>query len=331
MNELQQSTKPFKMSIDSRMRFGSNRRVGRFVKQSTSLKNLLDSSHPKMSRLEDGILTQKRFNERKSYLNQDSYNCQHCNFTTSVEGRLRRHMIDIHASFKTYQCDVCKYVASSKSNLDIHISEIHNKSTSSSITTSDSQNTRLNTNSSHLNSASSNLLNDRQLKHQPLKTNVGTNTAQRLGNKLLTRKGKRGTKSHKKLNRKGFWNSNILNEYWTLKRIGYKQKLLVLDPKVPNMTIGRSRQCHLVCKAEYISRKHLELRLITLPNEDVIWSIIDLESSMGTYINGSQIPKNEAVTLSDGDLLSLGASLNETDTLDQKYLFLYKINSPFGL
>ena len=138
------------MSIDTRMRFGSNRRVGRFAKQSTSLKNLLDSSHPKMSRLEDSILTQKRFNERNSYLNQDSYNCQHCNFTTSVQGRLRRHMIDIHASFKTYKCDVCKYVASSKSNLDIHISEIHNKSTSSSITTSDSQNTRLNINSSHL-------------------------------------------------------------------------------------------------------------------------------------------------------------------------------------
>ena len=97
------------------------------------------------------------------------------------------------------------------------------------------------------------------------------------------------------------------------------------------MTIGRSRKCHLVCKAEYISRKHLELRLTTLPNEDVMWSIIDLESSMGTYINGSQIPKNEAVTLSDGDLLSLGASLKEKDTLDQKYLFLYKIDSPFKL
>ena len=71
--------------------------------------------------------------------------------------------------------------------------------------------------------------------------------------------------------------------------------------------------------------------MITLPNEDVIWSIIDLESSMGTYINGFQIPKNEAVTISDGDLLSLGASLNEKETLDQKYLFLYKIDSPFKL
>lgn len=327
------------MSIDTRMRFGSNRRVGRFAKQSISLKSLLDSSHSKMSRLEDSILTQQRFNERKSHLNQNSYNCQHCNFTTSVQGRLRRHMIDIHASFKTYKCDVCKYVASSQSNLDIHINETHNISTSNSITTSTSQNARRDTsidcheiiNSSHLNSASRNLLKDRLLKPQSLKTNVRTNTAQKKGYKPLIRKGKRGSSSHKKLSRKGLWNSNILNEYWTLKRIGYKQKLLVLDPKVPNMTIGRSRQCHLVCKAEYISRKHLELRLITLPNEDVIWSIMDLESSMGTYINGSQIPKNEEVTLSDGDLVSLGASLNEKDTRDQKYLFLYKIDSPFKL
>ena len=321
------------------MRFGSNPRVGRFVKQSTSLKNLLDSSHPKMSRLEDSISTTKQLDQRKSYLNQDSYNCQHCNFTTTVKGRLRRHMIDIHTSFKTYKCGVCKYVASSKSNLDIHINEIHNTSISNSITTSTSKDDRLDANddghgtinSSHVVSTSRNFLKDRLLKPQSLKTNVGTNTAQTLGDKPISRKGKRRTKSHKKLNRKGVWNSNILNEYWTLKRIGYKQKLLVLDPKVAKMTIGRSRQCHLVCKAEYISRKHLELRVITLPNENVIWNIIDLESSMGTYLNGSQIPKNKAVTLSDGDLLSLGARLSEKDTLDQKYLYLYKIESPFKL
>ena len=125
-------------------------------------------------------------------------------------------------------------------------------------------------------------------------------------------------------------------KFWTLVRIGFKQKYFRLNHNLPSIIIGRSSKCDMICKAEHISRKHIELK----PSYDewvgqdqsIYWKIIDLKSSGGTYLNGVQLPSCEEVTMKNGDILSIGGNYLETvaleDVVDHKYIFLFKIRAP---
>ncbi len=48
------------------------------------------------------------------------------------------------------------------------------------------------------------------------------------------------------------------------------------------------------------------LHAVLIANPDGTWSIVDLGSENGTQVNGSEIPRGEAVPLRDGDQIHLG-------------------------
>ncbi|GAH35396.1 unnamed protein product, partial [marine sediment metagenome] len=56
------------------------------------------------------------------------------------------------------------------------------------------------------------------------------------------------------------------------------------------------------------SRTHAKI-IRKVSNSDVQFIVIDLESTCGTFVNGSRVePGDEGITLSHGDIVSLGPS-----------------------
>jgi len=137
-------------------------------------------------------------------------------------------------------------------------------------------------------------------------------------------------------------------KYWSLTRQGYTKKghLSVLNAKpwsVPNMIYGgRGPACQLRCKAGNISRKHFQLtcqsRKGKMLNTEAIsqnvsadgcqWTIRDLGSKTGTYLNGKKLEGDEEVTMNDRDLISVGGNFSNDDTFNQKYIFVYQVVAP---
>ncbi|NQT54307.1 FHA domain-containing protein, partial [bacterium] len=64
------------------------------------------------------------------------------------------------------------------------------------------------------------------------------------------------------------------------------------------LKMGRDRACQIYIGTQSISREHAEFR----PEGDE-WMVVDLDSSNGTFVNGSRI---ETYTLSDGDKVTIG-------------------------
>ena len=270
--------------------------------------------------------------DTKCVLKRDSIECLQCSFTTMRKERLNRHMIDVHTSFKTFKCDVCIYVANSKINLEIHKKEMHNNynqisplaTKESSLTCQYDLKFPLSSTHSNESSVQSNG-NISLLECLSSETNINLNDAKSLEDRH-PRLEKDVIRSRNKKNRKKLGNvTTSVNKSWTLRRIGYKQSPFVLDAKMSTLITGRSSKCNVVCKAEYISREHMELRT---DGGSSSWNIVDLNSSMGTFINGSQVPQNEEISLEDGDLISIGGNFAEKDAIGQKYIFLYKIKAP---
>jgi len=70
-----------------------------------------------------------------------------------------------------------------------------------------------------------------------------------------------------------------------------------LDKEV--ITIGRSKRNDLVLHDQWLSRNHAEVR-----EEDSRYTIVDLKSRNGTYVNGQRI--DESVVLTNADIVTLG-------------------------
>ena len=68
------------------------------------------------------------------------------------------------------------------------------------------------------------------------------------------------------------------------------------------LTVGRAPDCDLVLDDPSVSKRHATLRW---NDERSVCSLEDLQSTNGTYLNGS-IRVQKAVTLRDGDILSFG-------------------------
>jgi outer membrane lipoprotein SlyB len=66
------------------------------------------------------------------------------------------------------------------------------------------------------------------------------------------------------------------------------------------VTVGRSRDCDVVVGEETVSRFHAELR----HGDDDEWTVRDLESTNGTWLNGSRVREARVFR---GDVLRLGA------------------------
>src|SRR4051794_21692962 len=65
------------------------------------------------------------------------------------------------------------------------------------------------------------------------------------------------------------------------------------------VTVGRSSDCDVVVGEETVSRHHAELR----HSPDDTWTVRDLDSLNGTWLNGSRVRE---ARVSRGDVLSLG-------------------------
>ena len=69
----------------------------------------------------------------------------------------------------------------------------------------------------------------------------------------------------------------------------------------PSFLIGRSDECRLRPKSEFISRRHCEIVL-----EDSRAVIRDLGSRTGTFVNGTTIPPKRSLELQSGDTVKVG-------------------------
>ncbi|MDO5117182.1 MAG: DUF3662 domain-containing protein [Eggerthellaceae bacterium] len=78
------------------------------------------------------------------------------------------------------------------------------------------------------------------------------------------------------------------------------QAFLLAEDK-PSITVGRDTTNDIIVNDINASRQHAELRL----EPQGFWSITDLESTNGTFVNGCEI---SACALSDGDSITIGLS-----------------------
>jgi hypothetical protein len=75
---------------------------------------------------------------------------------------------------------------------------------------------------------------------------------------------------------------------------------VLLPRNAGGLTVGRSQECDVVVGEETVSRFHAELR----HGEDDEWTIHDLGSTNGTWLNGSLVREARVCR---GDVLRLGA------------------------
>lgn len=73
----------------------------------------------------------------------------------------------------------------------------------------------------------------------------------------------------------------------------------VIPLKKSKFSIGRSKECTLRAGNEAISRRHCEIT-----RADSVWTVADMGSRNGTYVNGERI--GEPTELGDGDELRVG-------------------------
>jgi RNA polymerase subunit RPABC4/transcription elongation factor Spt4 len=70
----------------------------------------------------------------------------------------------------------------------------------------------------------------------------------------------------------------------------------------PEVTIGRSPECHITIEDPLVSRRHARIRIT--PDGQALLS--DIESRNGVRVNGTLVPKGSEVALADGDRIRLG-------------------------
>ena len=70
------------------------------------------------------------------------------------------------------------------------------------------------------------------------------------------------------------------------------------------IVIGRSSACQVMLDDEQVSRRHAELRLA-----NGAWTVRDLDSANGTFVNGRRLSANERVPLGSTDRLRIGPDI----------------------
>jgi FHA domain-containing protein/uncharacterized protein DUF1707 len=71
-----------------------------------------------------------------------------------------------------------------------------------------------------------------------------------------------------------------------------------LPPDADSVTVGRSGLCDVVVGEDTVSRFHAELR-----HGDDAWTVLDLDSTNGTWLNGTRVHEARVIA---GDVLRLG-------------------------
>ena len=132
--------------------------------------------------------------------------------------------------------------------------------------------------------------------------------------------------------------SNSETTNWSLRRKGCnkKNRIIVLRHTTSPVYIGRSNHSNLQCLAGNISRSHCKLICQTtnsknnteLPGDyDAEWSIQDLGSRTGTYLNEEKLLKYKDYPLNNNDIVTLARSdYSPLDAAKRKYTFVYQVS-----
>jgi pSer/pThr/pTyr-binding forkhead associated (FHA) protein len=87
-------------------------------------------------------------------------------------------------------------------------------------------------------------------------------------------------------------------DYFVIVPGGVRPQLRRVQQKIPLdadcFVIGRESDCHLAVPSPSVSRRHAELRL-----EDGQWSIEDLRTRNGTWVNGQRIHSRTPLSHND--------------------------------
>ena len=129
--------------------------------------------------------------------------------------------------------------------------------------------------------------------------------------------------------------SSAAPSYWRLVRKGYTKKnrsFLLRHDLSSFYYVGRGPDCDFQCKAGNISRIHFKLiceKSITSQNQEVVqWSIQDLGSLAGTYLNGKKLCQDKDYLLLKDDVITLANDTFSFETIpEDKYSFVYQVIS----
>ena len=130
-------------------------------------------------------------------------------------------------------------------------------------------------------------------------------------------------------------NSSATPSYWRLVRKGYTKKnqsFLLRHDLSSFYYVGRGPDCDFQCKAGNISRIHFKLlceKSNTSQNQEVVqWSIQDLGSLAGTYLNGKKLCQDKDYLLLKDDVITLANDALSVETiLENKYSFVYQVTN----
>ena len=130
-------------------------------------------------------------------------------------------------------------------------------------------------------------------------------------------------------------NSSATPSYWRLVRKGYTKKnqsFLLRHDLSSFYYVGRGPDCDFQCKAGNISRIHFKLlceKSNTSQNQEVVqWSIQDLGSLAGTYLNGKKLCQDKDYLLLKDDVITLANDTFSLETIPgDKYSFVYQVTN----
>jgi hypothetical protein len=80
------------------------------------------------------------------------------------------------------------------------------------------------------------------------------------------------------------------------------------DPKDPKILLGRAVENDVVVPVASVSSVHLSF-LAPQPGPNPVWTVVDLGSRNGTWLNEAKLPGQQVTPIKDGEYLRLGGNL----------------------
>ena len=126
-----------------------------------------------------------------------------------------------------------------------------------------------------------------------------------------------------------------VEKFWRLERVGVEESAFYLQKDM--VTVGRKIKInHKPCNGPNVSRNHLKFvrassTLDCSSRQDwrkVTWSVRDLGTVAGSYVNGVQIEPRTSYSLKCGDIIGVGCPLSYSVKKKDFESFVYRIHAP---
>ena len=126
-----------------------------------------------------------------------------------------------------------------------------------------------------------------------------------------------------------------VEEFWRLERVGVEESAFYLQKDM--VTVGRKIKInHKPCNGPNVSRNHLKFvrsssTLDCSSRQDwrkVTWSVRDLGTVAGSYLNGVKIVPRTSYSLNCGDIIGVGCPLSYSVKRKDFETFVYRIHAP---